>query len=57
MSGVVLLLELPTGDLVAVAFPTIDEARAWEDIHEDLGDLPGTVRGVVSLVTRGEVSK
>ena len=53
MSGYVLLVETPD-EWVAVAFPTVEAARAWEDDHEE--DLPGIVRGVARLVTRQEVT-
>lgn len=53
MSGYVLLVD--TGnEALAVAFPTLDAARAWEDEHVE--DLDGTVLGVARLVTRQEVT-
>ena len=54
MAGVVLLVETPD-EWLAVAFPTREAARAWEDDHE--ADLAGIVRGVARLVTRGEVTE
>lgn len=57
MSGAVLLLELPGGDTVGLAFPTVDAARAWEDAAEAAGTLNAEVRGCVRLVTRNELSK
>lgn len=50
MSGVVLLIEVREAEVLAVAFPTTEAARAWEDQHE----TEFQARGVVRLVTRTE---
>lgn len=48
--SVVLLVEDKDG-MVAVRFPNLDAARAWEDKHEMRLD---TVRGVCPIVTPAE---
>lgn len=39
-----LLLANSEGDLVAVRFPSVDAARAWEDEHEEEVEVNGCVR-------------
>lgn len=46
----VLLVEALNGDLMAVRFPSVEAARAWEDKHEDRV----YVRGAARVVTRHE---
>lgn len=50
MIGCVLLVETREGATVAVKFPSIPAARAWQEMHE--GDL--VVVGVVPVVLRHE---
>jgi hypothetical protein len=50
MIAVVLLVELSTGDTAGVYFMNRDDARDWQDEHDD--DL--NVVGCVNLVSRVE---
>lgn len=49
MIPVVLLLEQANGDLVAVRFPSREDALDWEDAHPEI-----LARGCVDLVGRRE---
>jgi len=49
--SVILLIEDDEGDVMGVRFKNIEEARAWEDEHED---KIGTVSGCVRIVSRSE---
>lgn len=40
------------GETVGIRFPSVEDARAWEDAQG--ADIPGTVVGCVRLVTRRE---